>query len=83
MESVNAFKAAGFDAKTLFQSSILIVAQFNASANGPVTRETLAVSLAASVRPSSGRESPNVAYTPAAISVHRASSSVLFVNLAK
>ena len=50
--------------------SFSLAAQFSASARGPVTCPTLAVSFAASVSPSIGSEAPNCAYMPVHISVH-------------
>ena len=48
-------------ASCALKSSSLIPAQLSASASDPVTEAVLAVSFAASVKPSIGKESPNVA----------------------
>ena len=62
-------------ANLVLNSSSLTPAQLRASASEPTTVPVFAVSLAASVKPSNGRESPKVANTPAEISVHLLNSS--------
>ena len=57
-------------------------AQLSASASVPVTVPTLAVSLADSISDSIGSESPNVPYTPVAISVHLIMSCSLMARVA-
>ena len=64
-------------------SSSLIPTQFKASASAPVTSPVFAVSFAASIKDSMGRLSPNLPYTPAAISTHFATSSSLVASCAK
>ena len=71
-------------ARDSLNASSLMPAQLRASASGPVTCPTLAVSFAASVSPSIGSESPKVANTPGSMSpVHFARSFSLSVNLAR
>ena len=71
------------EAKRSLNSSSDTPAQLRASAKEPVTVPVLAVSFAASVNPSNGKESPNVAYTPAAMLVHCDSCSSLSHSLAR
>ena len=80
---MNAASAVSFELNALFQSSVLVVDQLMASAKGPVTCATFAVSFAASVSPSIGKPSPNVAYTPVAIVVHFAKSCSLVASFAR
>ena len=61
----------------LNSSSPTLPAQLSASASAPVTWPTLAVSLADSIRLSTGRASPKVPATPAAMLPHFATSSSL------
>nr|DAY32945.1 MAG TPA: hypothetical protein [Caudoviricetes sp.] len=77
--SLSDVQAASFS----LNSSSLILAQFNASANVPVTCPTLAVSFADSISPSMGKASPNVPATPAAISVQVETSSALSASFAR
>ena len=66
----------------VLKSSSEIPAQFSASARTPVTVPTFAVSFDASISPSTGRESPKVPKTPAAIFVHSVTSSSFVTSLA-